>query len=132
MQRRQLKNRRLKKRLKGLLYYSDRLLKRPLQDYYQLQLDLLRLTVVFGAIIFPCVWFAYSPNTALNYLLGAVTGIVYLRMLAKSVGKIGREAPPNSGGANSGRLAILIGVLVVATQLGAAISTASFSRLSNL
>lgn len=97
------------------------LLQRPpsetsMQDYYQLQLDLLRLTVVFGAVIFPCVWFAYSPNTALNYLLGAITGIVYLRMLARSVGKIGREAPPNSGGANSGRLAILIGVLVAATQ----------------
>lgn len=93
------------------------LLQRPpsetsMQDYYQLQLNLLRLTVVFGAVIFPCVWFAYSPNTALNYLLGTITGIVYLRMLAKSVGKIGREAPKP----NSGRLAILIGVLVVATQ----------------
>lgn len=86
-----------------------------MQDYYQLQLNLLRLTVVFGALIFPCVWFAYSPNTALNYLLGATTGVVYLRMLARSVGKIGREASPNSG-TSSGRLAILIGVLVVATQ----------------
>jgi len=33
-------------------------------------------------------------------------------MLAKSVGNIGREAPKSS----SGRLAILIGVLIVATQ----------------
>ncbi len=93
------------------------LLQRPpsetsMQDYYQLQLDLLRLTVIFGAIVFPCVWWAYSPNTALNYLLGASTGVVYLRMLARSVGKIGRQAPKSS----SGRLAILIGVLVVATQ----------------
>lgn len=93
------------------------LLQRPpsetsMQDYYQLQLNLLRLTVVFGAFIFPCVWWAYSLNTALNYLLGASTGVVYLRMLARSVGKIGREASKS----NSGRLAILIGVLVVATQ----------------
>ncbi len=86
--------------------------KTSMQDYYRLQLDLIRLTVVFGAVIFPCVWFAYSPNTALNYLVGAITGIVYLRMLARSVGKIGREAPKS----NSGRLAILVGVLVAATQ----------------
>ncbi|MGC1306164.1 MAG: ATP synthase subunit I [Phormidesmis sp.] len=85
---------------------------RSMQDYYKLQLDLLRLTVVFGAFIFPCVWWAYSLNTALNYLVGASTGVVYLRMLARSVGRIGREAPKS----NSGRLAILIGVLVVATQ----------------
>ncbi|MFK8182874.1 MAG: ATP synthase subunit I [Phormidesmis sp.] len=83
-----------------------------MQDYYKLQQDLLRLTVAFGVVIFPFVWWAYSLNTALNYLIGASTGVIYLRMLAKSVGKIGRESPKS----NSGRLAILIGVLVTATQ----------------
>ncbi len=83
-----------------------------MQEYYKLQQDLLGLTLAFSAVIFPCVWWAYSLNTALNYLLGASTSVVYLRMLAKSVGKIGREAPKS----NSGRLAILMGVLVVATQ----------------
>ncbi len=83
-----------------------------MQDYYQLQQDLLRLTVAFSAVIFLCVWGFYSLNTALNYVIGACTGVVYLRMLARSVGKIGREAPKSS----SGRLAVLIGVLVVATQ----------------
>lgn len=83
-----------------------------MQEYYRLQQDLLKLTVVFGAVIFPFVVWAYSLNTALNYLIGASTGVIYLRMLAKSVGKIGRESPKSS----SGRLAILIGVLVAATQ----------------
>jgi len=83
-----------------------------MQEYYKLQQDLLGLTVAFSIVIFACVWWAYSLNTALNYLLGASTGVVYLRMLAKSVGNIGREAPKSS----SGRLAILIGVLIVATQ----------------
>lgn len=83
-----------------------------MQEYYKLQQDLLILTVIFGAVIFPFVVWAYSLNTALNYLIGASTGVVYLRMLARSVGKIGRESPKS----NSGRLAILIGVLIVATQ----------------
>ena len=83
-----------------------------MQEYYKLQQTLLRLTVVFGAVIFPFVVWGYSLNTALNYLIGAATGVVYLKMLAKSVGKIGRESPKS----NSGRLAILIGVLVAATQ----------------
>jgi len=93
------------------------LLERPasessMQDYYQLQQILLQLTVLFGIFIFPTVWWAYSLSTALSYLIGACTGVIYLRMLARSVGRIGRESPKS----NSGRLAILIGVLVVATQ----------------
>jgi len=83
-----------------------------MQEYYKLQQSLLILTVVFGSVIFPFVAWTYSLNTALNYLIGASTGLVYLKMLARSVGKIGRESPKS----NSGRLAILIGVLVVSTQ----------------
>ena len=83
-----------------------------MEDYYKLQQDLLQLTIAFSLVIFGFVWYFYSLNVALNYLLGACTGVVYLRMLARSVGQIGRSNPKSS----SGRLAILIGVLVVATQ----------------
>ncbi|MGB3765264.1 MAG: ATP synthase subunit I [Phormidesmis sp.] len=83
-----------------------------MEDYYKLQQDLLQLTIAFSLVIFGFVWYFYSLNIALNYLLGACTGVVYLRMLARSVGQIGRSTPKSS----SGRLAILIGVLVVATQ----------------
>ncbi|PZO23102.1 MAG: ATP synthase subunit I [Leptolyngbya foveolarum] len=83
-----------------------------MEDYYKLQQDLLQLTIAFSLVIFGFVWYFYSLNIALNYLLGACTGVVYLRMLARSVGRIGRSNPKSS----SGRLAILIGVLVVATQ----------------
>ena len=83
-----------------------------MQEYYKLQQNLLILTVAFGAVIFPFVVWGYSLNTALNYLIGASTGVIYLKMLARSVGKIGRDSPKS----NSGRLAILIGVLVAATQ----------------
>jgi len=81
-----------------------------MQDYYQLQDNLLKLTLVFTAVICLLVWGSYSLNTALNYVIGAVTGIVYFRMLARSVGKIGRGKPANT------RLAVFIGVMVVAMR----------------
>ncbi len=83
-----------------------------MQEYYQLQQDLLKLTLAFTVVIFLAVWGTYSLNTALNYVVGAVTGIVYFRMLAKSISNIGREQQKPS----SGRLAIFIGVMVVSTQ----------------
>lgn len=83
-----------------------------MQDYYQLQQNLLKLTLAFTVVIFLVVWGAYSIATALNYVVGAITGLVYFRMLARSVGKIGREKPKPS----SGRFAIFVGVMVVSTQ----------------
>jgi ATP synthase protein I len=83
-----------------------------MQEYYQLQQDLLKLTLVFTVVIFSAVWSTYSLNTALNYVVGSVTGIVYFRMLAKSVSSIGRAQQKPS----SGRLAIFIGVMIVATK----------------
>lgn len=83
-----------------------------MQDYYQLQQSLLLLTLAFTGVIFCVVWGVYSLNIALNYVVGAVTGLVYFRMLAKSVGGIGREKPKPS----SGRLAVFVGVMVVSTQ----------------
>ena len=83
-----------------------------MEDYYQLQQNLLRLTVLFSAVIFCFVWGFYSLNTALNYLIGACTGVVYLRLLARSVARIGRDSPKS----NSGRLAVFVGVMLAATQ----------------
>ena len=39
-----------------------------MQDYYRLQQNLLGLTVVFGAVIFPFVWGFYSLQVALDYV----------------------------------------------------------------
>ncbi|PSR19532.1 hypothetical protein C8255_01830 [filamentous cyanobacterium CCP3] len=81
-------------------------------EYYQLQQNLLLTTLSFSGVIFVSVWLAYSLPIALNYLIGACGGVVYLRMLAKSVANIGR------GGAKlgSGRLALVVGLVLVATQ----------------
>jgi ATP synthase protein I len=81
-------------------------------EYYRLQQNLLICTVAFSAVIFLCVWLAYSLPIALNYLIGACGGVVYLRMLAKNVANLGRGQTK----IGSGRLAIVIGLILVASQ----------------
>jgi ATP synthase protein I len=84
-----------------------------MQEYYQLQEELLKLTLILTAVVFGSVWAFYSLNTALNYLIGACTGVVYLRMLARNVAQLGRERSK----LGSARLALLIGVIVIAARL---------------
>lgn len=81
-------------------------------EYYQLQQNLLICTLAFSGFIFVCVWLVYSLPIALNYLLGACGGVVYLRMLAKNVASLGRGQQK----IGSGRLAIVVGLILVATQ----------------
>jgi ATP synthase protein I len=50
-----------------------------MQEFYQLQQELLLITVALTGVIFISVWIFYSLNVALNYLLGACTGVVYLK-----------------------------------------------------
>ncbi len=75
-----------------------------MQDFYKLYQELLVLTLALTGIIFVSVWIFYSLNIALNYLIGGCAGLVYLRMLAKDVERLGREKQKLS----KTRLALLV------------------------
>ncbi|NEQ26219.1 MAG: ATP synthase subunit I [Microcoleus sp. SIO2G3] len=83
-----------------------------MQEYYQLQKELFKTTLILTGIIFFSVWVTYSLNIALNYLIGACTGVVYLRMLARNVEQLGRQSDRLS----NSRLALLIGLILVASR----------------
>lgn len=84
-----------------------------MEEYYALQKELLVTTLILIGIAFPAVWFFYDLQVALNYLLGAFAGVIYLRLLGKNVEKLGQEA----GSVGKSQIAIFVGVMIVASQV---------------
>ncbi len=83
-----------------------------MQEFYKLYKEFLLITLVLTGIIFISVWIFYSLNIALNYLLGATTGMVYVRMLAKDVERLSQESRQLS----KTRFALLVVVTLLASQ----------------
>ncbi len=79
-------------------------------EYIKLQRELYITIVVIGIVLFVSVWLAYELNVALNYLLGVIVGLVYLRMLAREVGKLGCEKVR----LNNNRLGLFAVVIILA------------------
>ncbi|GAX36053.1 hypothetical protein NIES3585_20780 [Nodularia sp. NIES-3585] len=83
-----------------------------MQEFYQLYQELLIITLALTVTVFISVWIAYSLNIALNYLLGACAGVLYLRLLAKDVERLGREKQALS----KTRLALLVALILLASR----------------
>jgi ATP synthase protein I len=86
--------------------------KSSMKEFHELYQKLLAITLVLTGIIFISVWIFYSLNTALNYLIGACTGVVYLKMLAKDVERLGGEKQSLS----KNRFALVMIPIILASQ----------------
>lgn len=84
-----------------------------MQEYYQLQRELLLITLVLTGVIFSSTWVFYTLNTAINYFVGACAGALYLRLLAKHVEQLGRQR----GRLGQSRIAVFIALIIAASQL---------------
>lgn len=84
-----------------------------MEEFYQLRQELLVLTLLLMAIACGPVWWFYNLNIALNYLLGASTGVVYLGLLARNVERLGTQKQS----VGKSQLAIFVGVIIVASQV---------------
>ncbi len=83
-----------------------------MSEFYQLKQELMTTTLILTGLTFGPVWWAFSFNTALNVLVGALTGVVYLRLLARNVERLGTEQES----VGKSQLAVFIGVILVASQ----------------
>ena len=81
-------------------------------EYRQLKQELYLITLATTVVAFATVVFVYGWRIALSYLLGAVAGVVYLRLLAKDVDGIGNESSKLS----LNRLALFVGLMLVAAK----------------
>ena len=91
---------------------SDSLSDRSMSEFYQLRNSLSLSTLMWTAVFFIPVRFFYDWNIALSFLLGAVAGLVYLRLLARNVERLGTN---NQVGKS--QIAVFIGVIIIATQV---------------
>jgi len=108
------KNKELKKSSEILASSNQSSLsKNAVDDYESLKSKIFIITLVLSGIIFLAVCSFYGLKVALNYLLGACTGVVYLKMLAQSVDELGKQRSR----LGFSRLGVFIGVMILAARL---------------
>ena len=79
----------------------------PSDDYLRLQQRLLLSTLIVSAIAVLITALSFDLHIAGSLLVGALAGLLYLRLLARSVGKIG------NGAKKVGKVQLLVPVVLV-------------------
>ncbi|MDX2254033.1 MAG: ATP synthase subunit I [Pseudanabaenaceae cyanobacterium bins.39] len=83
-----------------------------MEEYNQLKLKLIKITLIAGVIIDAVIWVLYGRNVALSYALGALFGTVYFRMLSRGVDRLGGETKR----LGFSRLGIFVILMIVAAK----------------
>ena len=61
-------------------------------EYFKLQIKILGITFVFAILVASITGIMLGYKFGFSVFIGAIAGIFYLRLLAKSIGKIGKES----------------------------------------
>ncbi len=83
-------------------------------EYTKLQITIFGLTFIFAALVATITGIAIGHKFGFSIFIGSVAGIFYLRLLAKSIGKIGKE----SSRVSQLQLLVPICLFIFASKLG--------------
>jgi len=103
----------IKESKSGFASQFDKLLSKN-DEYTKLQLTIFGITFIVSILIATLTGIILGFTFGLSVFIGALAGIFYLRLLAKSVGKIGRE----SMGLSKLQLLIPVCLFIFASKLG--------------
>ncbi|PZU95687.1 MAG: ATP synthase subunit I [Pseudanabaena sp.] len=87
-----------------------------MEEYNRLKYKLVVFTIIAGVVITLVVWINYGWHISLSYGVGALVGLVYFRMLTKSVDKLGGESN-RLGFARLGLFVLLMAIAAKSDQL---------------
>ena len=108
-----LNNSIIKESKSGIANQIDHLLSQN-DEYTKLQLTIFGITFIVSILLASITGIFLGFTFGFSILIGAIAGIFYLRLLAKSVGKIGRE----SMGLSKLQLLIPVCLFIFASKLG--------------
>ena len=108
-----LENSSIKESNSGIAGKLDKLLSKR-DDYTKLQIKIFVITFIVSIFLALLTGFFIGFTFGFSVFIGALAGIFYLRLLAKSVGKIGRE----STGVSKLQLLVPICLFIFAGKLG--------------
>ena len=103
----------IKESKSGIANQIDNLLSQN-DEYTKLQLSIFGITFVVSILLASITGIFLGFTFGFSIFIGAIAGIFYLRLLAKSVGKLGRESP----GVSKLQLLVPVCLFIFASKLG--------------
>ena len=97
----------------GIAYQIDSFLSQN-DEYTKLQLTIFGMTFIVSILLASITGIFLGFTFGFSILIGAIAGIFYLRLLAKSIGKLGTE----SSGVSKLQLLVPVCLFIFASKLG--------------